>query len=238
MNHEADKLAIYLTNLGKYNEGELIGKWVTLPTDSELLEKAFQQIEIGEEYEEYFISDYESPLGIKVGEYENLDELNYLAHKLEDMNTKDLEKYEAILEIESVSSINEYINLTENIDCYDIIPDVASKSELGQYVMEEMNGEILQQMMSFSTYFDYDQYGHDIDIEWGGSFVNDNYIYANGESAIEIYNGKRNDIPLDYIVTNSKIDEKKSIKEKLVDNQNKVKEISKSMSNEKNHIEL
>ncbi|EGW0545412.1 antirestriction protein ArdA [Listeria monocytogenes] len=67
MNHEADKLAIYLTNLGKYNEGELIGKWVTLPTDSELLEKAFQQIEIGEEYEEYFISDYESPLGIKVG---------------------------------------------------------------------------------------------------------------------------------------------------------------------------
>lgn len=50
---------IYLTNLGKYNEGELIGEWVELPVSQEELQKVFERIGINEEYEEYFITDYE-----------------------------------------------------------------------------------------------------------------------------------------------------------------------------------
>ena len=50
---------IYLTNLGKYNEGELIGEWVQLPISNEDLQKVFERIGINEEYEEYFITDYE-----------------------------------------------------------------------------------------------------------------------------------------------------------------------------------
>ena len=30
---------IFITNLGKYNEGELIGEWVTLPISEEELKK-------------------------------------------------------------------------------------------------------------------------------------------------------------------------------------------------------
>ena len=33
-------LRIYLTNLGKYNEGELIGEWLDLPCTDEELEEA------------------------------------------------------------------------------------------------------------------------------------------------------------------------------------------------------
>ena len=29
----------YITNLGKYNEGELVGEWVKFPTTSEELQK-------------------------------------------------------------------------------------------------------------------------------------------------------------------------------------------------------
>lgn len=50
---------IYLTNLGKYNEGQLIGEWVELPVSNEELQKVFERIGINEEYEEYFITDYE-----------------------------------------------------------------------------------------------------------------------------------------------------------------------------------
>ena len=49
---------IYLTNLGKYNEGQLIGEWVELPVSNEELQKVFERIGINEEYEEYFITDY------------------------------------------------------------------------------------------------------------------------------------------------------------------------------------
>ena len=51
---------IYLTNLGKYNEGELVGEWVQLPISDEELQEVFKRIGIdGKEYEEYFIADYE-----------------------------------------------------------------------------------------------------------------------------------------------------------------------------------
>ena len=31
----------FITNLGKYNEGELVGEWVKFPTTSEELQKVF-----------------------------------------------------------------------------------------------------------------------------------------------------------------------------------------------------
>lgn len=36
-------MKIYLTNLGKYNEGELVGEWVELPAPQEELEKVFER---------------------------------------------------------------------------------------------------------------------------------------------------------------------------------------------------
>lgn len=34
---------IYLTNLGKYNEGQLIGEWVELPVSNEELQKYLKE---------------------------------------------------------------------------------------------------------------------------------------------------------------------------------------------------
>ena len=55
----------FITNLGKYNEGELVGEWVKFPTTSEELQKVFERIGIGSKddfgnpYKEWFISDYD-----------------------------------------------------------------------------------------------------------------------------------------------------------------------------------
>src|SRR5699024_5960300 len=68
-------IRIALTNLGKYNEGELTYKWVELPYTDEEFQETLEAIGIdGENYEEYFISDYEAPFHID--EYENLEKLN------------------------------------------------------------------------------------------------------------------------------------------------------------------
>ena len=73
----------YITNLGKYNEGELVGEWVKFPTTSEDLQKVFERIGIGSKddfgnpYEEWFISDYDcyvDGLYEMLGEYESLDD--------------------------------------------------------------------------------------------------------------------------------------------------------------------
>ena len=83
----------FITNLGKYNEGALVGEWVKFPTTHENLQDVFKRIGIdGIRYEEWFITDYDCYVeGIYdvLGEYESLDELNYLAASIEAMDKYD-----------------------------------------------------------------------------------------------------------------------------------------------------
>ena len=75
--------ATFITNLGKYNEGALVGEWVKFPTTAEELKKVFERIGIGakddfgQTYEEWFITDYDcyvDGLYDLLGEYANMDE--------------------------------------------------------------------------------------------------------------------------------------------------------------------
>ena len=79
----------FVTNLGKYNEGQLVGEWVKFPTTVEEMQEVFKRIGINAEYEEIFITDYDVDiphLYEKLGEYENLDTLNYLASRIQELS--------------------------------------------------------------------------------------------------------------------------------------------------------
>ena len=47
-----DDMAVYIANLGKYNEGYLVGAWFTFPIDEEDVK---EKIGLNEQYEEYAI---------------------------------------------------------------------------------------------------------------------------------------------------------------------------------------
>lgn len=75
-------IEICLTNLGKYNEGELIYSRLVLPATTEEICAAYDEIEVadGTMYEEAFISDYETDInGLSISEYASIDDLNELA---------------------------------------------------------------------------------------------------------------------------------------------------------------
>ena len=73
----------YITNLGKYNEGELVGETLKFPTTTEEVQALLKRIGVdGVRYEEFFITSFDGDvLGLYdyLTEYENLDELNHLA---------------------------------------------------------------------------------------------------------------------------------------------------------------
>ena len=141
--------AAFVTNLGKYNEGELVGEWVKFPTTAEEMKQVFDRIGIGKTgdfgqvYEEWFITDYDcyvDGLYDKLGEYESLDELNYLASKLDEMDRGEFEQFQAAMEIGDHSgSVREIINLTENLDCYDVYPGIEDYDDLGRYYIDELD---------------------------------------------------------------------------------------------------
>ena len=57
-----DDMAVYIANLGKYNEGYLVGAWFTFPIDEEDVK---EKIGLNEQYEEYAIHDTDNfPIAI------------------------------------------------------------------------------------------------------------------------------------------------------------------------------
>ena len=207
--HDKDyPFAAFITNLGKYNEGSLVGEWVKFPTTAEELQKVFERIGIGSKddfgqpYEEWFITDYDcyvDGLYDKLGEYENLDELNYLASKLDEMSQGEYEQFQAAMEIGDHSgSLQEIINLAENLDCYDIYPDIHDHDDLGRYYIEELDA--MQVPEHLRNYIDYEAYGRDIALEEGGEFTDLGYVRDTGSSFHEYYDGEHGSIPEEYRV--------------------------------------
>ena len=224
--YEYDKdypFAAFITNLGKYNEGSLVGEWVKFPTTAEELQKVFERIGIGSKddfgqpYEEWFITDYDcyvDGLYDKLGEYENLDELNYLASKLDEMSQGEYEQFQAAMEIgDHSSSLQEIINLTENLDCYDVYPDIRDHDDLGRYYIEELDA--MQVPEHLRNYIDYEAYGRDIALEEGGEFTDFGYVRDTGDRFDEVYDGDRDSIPEEYRVMTFQDEEELTQDEKL-----------------------
>ena len=207
--HDKDyPFAAFITNLGKYNEGELVGEWVKFPTTAEELKEVFKRIGIGQKddfgqpYEEWFITDYDcyvDGLYSKLGEYENLDELNYLASKLDEMSESEYAQFQTGMEMgDHCGSLQEIINLTENLDCYEVYPDIHDYDDLGRYYIEEL--DVMQVPEHLQNYIDYEAYGRDVALEENGTFTDQGYVRDTGDSFHEYYDGERGSIPDEYRV--------------------------------------
>ncbi|MDD6543936.1 MAG: antirestriction protein ArdA [Clostridiales bacterium] len=200
--------AAFITNLGKYNEGELVGEWVKFPTTAEEMKEVFKRIGIGQRddfgqpYEEWFITDYDcyvDGLYDKLGEYESLDELNYLASKLDEMSDSEYAQFQAGMEMgDHCGSLQEIINLTENLDCYEVYPHIEDYDDLGRYYIEEL--EVMQVPEHLQNYIDYEAYGRDVAMDENGSFTDQGYVRDTGDRFCEYYDGERGSIPDEYRV--------------------------------------
>lgn len=168
-------MKIYLTNLGKYNEGELVGEWVELPAAQEELEKVFERIGINEEYEEYFITDYECDL-YEVGEYENIDKLNDIAERIKELDEEGSKVVKALIQ-KLDYTLDEAIDKVNSGD-YMIYNDCENMTDVAYQVVEEC-GYLENVPDNVARYFDYESFGRELGI--GG-----NYIFLDGSEVIEI----------------------------------------------------
>ena len=159
-------MKIYLTNLGRYNEGYLVGKWVKLPVCEEVLDKVLKEIGINEYYEEYFITDYENDIvgiGDVISEYSSVQALNELAQRLEDLSDDEANKLGAVLEYEACRSVSDVLELLDKLDEFDLLTDVTDDEELGYYYAEECCSIDIPE--NIQPYFDYETYGRNIRLE-------------------------------------------------------------------------
>lgn len=155
---------IYLTNLRKYNEGYLIGRWVQLPISDEEITEVLKDIGINEEYKEYFISDFECDVpGIHINEYSSIDELNEMAEQLYNMDEEEVKICSTIMK-------NENCTLDEAIEQKDnrlIITLNKNESNidinLAYSYIEKIYGDAINiDKETLVRYFDFERYGEDL----------------------------------------------------------------------------
>ena len=134
--HDKDYfIAAFITNLGKYNEGEHVGEWVTFPTTAEKLKEVFKRIGIGQKdgfghpYEEWFITDYDCyEIYPDITDYDDLEryyieELGAIQVPAHLQNYIDYEAYgrDVALEENGTFTGQGYVRDTREIfyECYD-----------------------------------------------------------------------------------------------------------------------
>ena len=194
----------YITNLGKYTEGRTEGEWVDFPTTKEKLQETMKRIGIGDKradgtvYEEIFITDYDYNLPelvqLNLGEYENINQLNYLAKKIDEIDDNMQSQFQAAADIYG-TSIDQLINLTDNLDKFTLYENVKNDEDFGMKLINDDERKVPEWLQD---YIDYEAYGRDEAINRGGLYSE--YGYIEQTSDIEEYYKGVADIPVEDFV--------------------------------------
>lgn len=168
-------LKIFITNLSEYNNGNLIGEWVSLPSDSSFINQTIRKILSSDDSEEVFITDWEwdNKTIFEIDEYENIQLLNSKLFKLSELTPYQLESIYFLIKegICVCDDLDECINQSYDV----VIHRNKSMRDIGIERIKEIVG--LNEIPSIITNnIDYDGVGEEIRV--GGYFVEDgNTIY-------------------------------------------------------------
>ncbi len=183
---EENKISVFLTNLKAYTEGNFVGEWVQLPCSREEMRGVFERTGLMDGAE-WFLSEYDiapelSNMQEAIGEYENLDELNFLAKRIKDMDGAEYEKFANIVSsgIKGEQTVESYINLTYNLDNFEVYPAM-NDEEVGQMLWENMEKPEMEiNDVDISAYIDFEAVGRDYAINEQCRYGISGLVHANG----------------------------------------------------------
>lgn len=158
-----EDMRVYLANLGKYNEGYLVGDWFSFPIDEE---DVAERIGLNEHYEEYAVHDTDN-FPCEVGEYMSIEELNDLYEMIQDFPEEVLDKLDDFKSY--FGSIEELAENLDRIVCYS---GCETMTDVAIHFAFELNtlGAIPP---IIGHYFDCEAYAEDLEIE--GYFIETSY---------------------------------------------------------------
>lgn len=186
--------SVFAQNLAYYNDGEIAGGWIELPTTPEKIDEYIKNVvKVDSEHEEYEIADMDNyPFEYGSIQWANVKQINKLAiiYSLLDENQKEAVQGYCSECLSSSYSINELINLclqADEIEYYQYedfgIRGLSNEEKIGYMVAQE-NGlyEILENN-NIEHCFDFEKYGKELSYDYmlldNGYIVNQNNIDLN-----------------------------------------------------------
>ena len=202
----SETFSILIDSRSRFETGQPGGVWLPMPTTTEQLHAAMKSVGItAENPQDFFINgfanteEYPFDVPLPVIQRSTIDELNYLGNLLAMQSDDDRDKFTAAVTLgEHTGSVKDLINLAQNLDCYWIYPTVRSEADYGYYLIDELDE--LELPEEAKKYFKYEEYGRDAVKKDRGQFTEQGYIYNNGNTFSQWYNGRETDIPKEYCV--------------------------------------
>ena len=151
--------AAFITNLGKYNEGELVGEWQEFPATEEEFNQTLSKIGIDPKYYEWFVTDYDCDVVdayAVLGEYPSFDELNDFSELIEH------DAFKALLQDQSNF---EYAKDMYESGDYVFYPGIDTWEDFAQEHIESLGGVDSLDTDTIARYFDYEALGRDLDLD-------------------------------------------------------------------------
>lgn len=131
--------------------------------------------------------DYPNALSVLEGRTVNLDELNYLAKRMECFFDDEYNQFSIAVGRTNATTIKDMINLTFNLDKYTLITDISDMTKIGREYVLNTEGAV-----PADTRYDekYAQIGRDLLNSGRGIFTDKGLLFVEEKPLEEIYDGQ------------------------------------------------
>ena len=130
---------------------------------------------------------YPQQLSILRGSVVNLDELNYLAKRLDSFTESEMQQFYVALDHKKTQSLKDLINLSYNLDKFTLIQDISDMTKVGKEYTMNTEGSV----PSDNRYDEkYAEIGRELLNSGKGIFTDNGLLFVEDKPIEEVYDGK------------------------------------------------
>ena len=200
--HMSEQFSIMIGNRSRFEAGDPSGYWLDMPATKEQLHEAMRNVGItADNPQDFSIRGYsDDPEKHIALPYEmvcaaDVDELNFLAARLEQLDPAEVGKLNAALQQKNgLANIGQVIDFTYNVDFYVHIPEVHNYHDLGDYYLNQSG--MVQMPEEWKGGIDLTTFGRNAAAQEKGAFTEYGYIVESGDEWERQFEGR--EVPEEY----------------------------------------